>query len=140
MASGSCLCGKVQYEIRGEIGRAVFCHCSRCRKANGSVVAFNAPVEADKFVVTAGENYLKSFDNGTVARFFCTECGSPIMSLRAGAPEIVRLRLGTLDTPPASGPQAHIFVDSKLDWFEIHDDALQFPGPPPADFMKPPIR
>jgi hypothetical protein len=140
MQTGSCLCEKVKYEIRGEIGRGVFCHCSRCRKANGSVVAFNAPVASDNFVVTAGENYLKSFDTPVVSRFFCSECGSQIMSRRAGAPEVIRLRLGTLDVPPTNGPVAHIYVDSKIDWFEIHDDAQQFSGPPSADFMKPPTR
>lgn len=141
MHSGSCLCGKIRYEVRGELGASVYCHCSRCRKANGSVVAFNAPAAAQDFVVVAGEQFLKSFDQSEVKRFFCSNCGSQLFSRRSSAPDLVRLRLGTLDVMPASGPQAHIFVDSKVDWFEIHDTAPQFAQMPSAEFMRmPPVK
>ena len=33
---GSCLCGEIRYEIHGEIGEIIQCHCQRCRKANGN--------------------------------------------------------------------------------------------------------
>ncbi len=138
MYSGSCLCGTIKYEVRGEIGASVYCHCSRCRKASGSVVAFNAPAAGNDFAVVAGEGFLKSFDMPEVQRFFCSNCGSQLFSRRTSAPDIVRLRLGTLDVLPATGPQAHIFVDSKVDWFEIHDDAPQFAQMPPAEFMRMP--
>src|SRR6218665_3028746 len=114
MRSGGCLCETVRYEVRGPLGQAVFCHCSRCRKASGSVVAFNAPVRASDLVVIAGADAVKSFDAPAVRRFFCAECGSQLYSQRTAAPEILRLRLGTLDTPPESGPQAHIFFASQI--------------------------
>lgn len=136
MQTGSCLCGAIHYEIRGPLGRSVFCHCSRCRKANGSVVAFNAPVAAQDFVVTSGEDSLKTFEAPNVHRYFCANCGSQIMSRRVNAPDVLRLRLGTLDVPPAAGPEAHIFVDSKINWFDIHDDAPQFEQMPPPEFMQ----
>lgn len=136
MISGGCLCGKIQYEIRGPLGRSVFCHCSRCRKASGSVVAFNAPVAAADLVIVAGEQCLKSFDNPVVSRFFCGECGSQLFSRRAGAPDVLRMRLGTLDDAPANGPQAHIFTDSKIPWFDACDDAPKYAQMPPAEFMQ----
>ena len=43
----------------------------------------------------------------------------------------MRVRLGTLDTPLGQGPQAHIYVDSKADWWEIRDDLPQYPEAPP---------
>ncbi|WP_438269777.1 GFA family protein [Neptunomonas phycophila] len=36
MITGSCLCGKVSYEISGEVGDIVHCHCVTCRKAHGA--------------------------------------------------------------------------------------------------------
>ena len=36
MIRGSCLCGGVRYEIDGQIGPALNCHCSMCRKATGA--------------------------------------------------------------------------------------------------------
>ncbi|MFT5504826.1 MAG: hypothetical protein ACI8XC_002543, partial [Gammaproteobacteria bacterium] len=49
MLKGSCHCGKVRYEIRGELGAIVCCHCSQCRKSQGSAFATNAPVKARDF-------------------------------------------------------------------------------------------
>lgn len=138
MTTGGCLCGAIRYEIRGPLGRFVFCHCSRCRKASGSVVAFNAPMAAKDFVVVSGADLLKSFKSQSgVNRMFCGNCGSQIISRREQMPEIVRLRLGTLDTPPAHGPDAHIFVDSKIMWFDTHDDAPRFSEAPPPEFVRP---
>ena len=36
MYKGGCLCGTVCFEIRGAIRNIVYCHCSQCRKAQGS--------------------------------------------------------------------------------------------------------
>jgi hypothetical protein len=41
-------------------------------------------------------------------------------------PQAVRVRLGSLDSPHTRGPQGHIFVGSKAEWFEIHDDLPQY--------------
>jgi hypothetical protein len=39
MVRGSCLCGRIRFEV-AEVPIIVLCHCSICRKANGS--AFDA--------------------------------------------------------------------------------------------------
>lgn len=131
MHTGSCLCGAVEYEIRGDIGPGFYCHCSRCRKAGGSAFASNAVVDAGDFVVVKGEDALKTYvaDTG-LHRAFCANCGSPIISRREGASQ-VRVRLGTLDTPIETGPQAHIYVASKAGWWDIRDDLPQYPDAPP---------
>lgn len=125
MHQGSCLCGNVRYVIRGELGSAVFCHCSRCRKASGSAFASNAPVDEAVFEIIGDGDSLKSFSTQEgVHRLFCGNCGSPIASKRDNMPGMLRLRLGSLDTPAGSArPSAHIFTASKADWYEI-DDAL----------------
>ena len=132
MHQGSCLCGVVRYEIRGELGPAFYCHCSRCRKASGTAFASNAVVEAEAFVLLAGEDALRTYVASTgLSRQFCGQCGSPILSSRPGLP-LVRVRLGTLDSPLEHGPQAHIYTASKAGWFEILDDRVQYPERPPA--------
>jgi hypothetical protein len=138
MYNGSCLCGRVHYEIRGELGAGFFCHCSRCRKAGGSAFASNVLVAAADFVVTAGEASLKHFSTAEGShRVFCEHCGSPIYSRRDQMPEIVRVRMGSLDTPVEQGPGAHIFVASKAPWLAIHDPLPQYPERPPAAPVKP---
>src|SRR5262249_7780186 len=83
MYKGSCLCGAVKYEVLGGLGAAVYCHCSRCRKASGSAFASNAVVAESVFKVVQGEQSLRTFstDKG-VHRIFCSACGSPIFSRR----------------------------------------------------------
>ena len=127
MHRGSCLCGAVKYEVRGELGAAIYCHCSLCRKATATAFATNAPVAASDFVIIEGESMLKAFGSSPgVHRFFCSNCGSPIISRRDSMPNVVRLRLGTLDTPLPASPTAHYFVASKAEWYEIHDGLPQF--------------
>lgn len=124
---GSCLCETVHYEVRGALGELVYCHCHRCRKATGSAFIAVAPVPKANFTITQGETALKTYrSEAGVCRVFCSHCGSPIMAYRESAPDILRLRIGTLDTPLPTQVSAHIFVGSKADWHEIHDDAPQY--------------
>ncbi|MDP2822502.1 MAG: hypothetical protein Q8O52_07460 [Sulfuritalea sp.] len=45
MIEGSCLCGGIRYQYDGEIEEISICHCSQCRKAQGSAFAAASPVE-----------------------------------------------------------------------------------------------
>jgi hypothetical protein len=57
---------------------------------------------------------------------FCTRCGSPLYSRRPGPPEILRLRIGTLDTPLNRKPSSHIFFHDKAEWFDMHDEVPKY--------------
>ena len=127
MINGSCLCGTVKYELKGEISQILLCHCSRCRKATGSAFAAVTPVRTEDLHFVAGEQSIKKFDSAPgVGRYFCQDCGSPLFSKRENAPEMVRLRVGTLDTKLPATPIAHVFVASKSEWFEICDSNPQY--------------
>jgi hypothetical protein len=54
-------------------------------------------------------------------RAFCKVCGSPIYSAKDDIPGVLRLRLGTVDTPFVCSDIFHIFTDSKAPWWEIGD-------------------
>jgi hypothetical protein len=127
MYQGSCLCGAVRYEIRGELGDFGYCHCTTCRKASGSAHAANAPVERANFQLTSGDT-LKEFESSPgKKRSFCGRCGSPIYAYLSATPELLRVRLGSLDTPFAKQPRAHTWVSDKAPWEPIADDLPQFP-------------
>ena len=123
---GSCLCQGIRYEIQGEIGEIVQCHCQRCRKANGTAYATNAPISSRDFKIVQGEYLVKKFAVAGVYRWFCGECGSPLISSRDAQPELYRLRIGTLDTPLQQKPSMHIFAASKAEWDCITDDLPQY--------------
>lgn len=127
MLKGSCLCGGIGYEIDGDLGPAMICHCSKCRKANGSAFAVNAQAAVSDFRIVRGRELLSEYESSPgVFRTFCQRCASPLYSRRPSMPDAYRLRVGTLDSEVDIRPQAHIFVASKASWDPICDHIPQF--------------
>jgi len=128
MYKGSCLCGEVTFTLSSKIKDIIYCHCSLCRKAQGSAFATNANVDAKSFKFLSGENNLTAYaSSASQKKYFCKTCGSPIMSKNTLSPENVRIRLGTIESDITERPQAHIFVDSKANWEDISDELPQYP-------------
>lgn len=124
MITGSCLCGAVRYEYGGEFGTITVCHCSDCRKAQGSASVVAAPVEADKFHWTQGRDMISEYESSPgKKRAFCRQCGAPLYSRKDDSPGVLRLRMGTIDTPTDARPAAHIFAANLPAWAAM-DDAL----------------
>lgn len=127
MYTGGCLCGAVRFTINGSIRNIVYCHCSQCRKAQGSAFAANGIVNAQEFRIEKGEDDLSQFESSPgQTRFFCKVCGSPILSKNTAKPGQVRVRLGTIESDITERPQAHIFASSKANWESISDDLPQY--------------
>ena len=124
---GGCLCGGIRYEVRGDIGEIIQCHCQRCRKSNGTAFATNAPVKMSDFHFISGQDLLKTFQSTeTTQRCFCSVCGSPIYSIKQEAPDYYRLRIGTLETLLQQRASMHIFVADQAEWDHIYDDLPQY--------------
>ncbi|MCW8932583.1 MAG: GFA family protein [Gammaproteobacteria bacterium] len=127
MYSGSCLCESVKFNIKGPIQQIVYCHCSQCRKAQGSAFATNGIVKSSDFEIISGETSLTAYESTPgQSKFFCKKCGSPIMSKTESKPDQVRIRLGTVSTDVTERPVAHIFSTSKANWEEITGDLPQY--------------
>lgn len=129
MYEGSCLCQKIRYRLTQEPGDFGYCHCVSCRKASGSSHAANAPVKRENFHLLEGEAVLREFESSPgMIRAFCSNCGSPIYAFRAERPELLGIRLGTLDTPFAKLAKEHRYVAEKAAWEKIADQLPQYPG------------
>jgi hypothetical protein len=127
MYTGSCLCGAIQFKIEGEITDIVHCHCSLCRKAQGSAFATNGNVNTDNFSIISGQTKLTAYESTPgQSKYFCKVCGSPIMSKTDSKPDQVRLRLGTVTSDIIERPIAHIFTTSKANWDDIRGDLPQY--------------
>jgi hypothetical protein len=127
MYQGSCLCGGVRFAIEGELEPIQLCHCSQCRKAQGTPFASNIPVPTTAFRLFSGGELLKAYESSPgKQRVFCSNCGSPIYSQNERLPGVLRIRAGILDGDLATRPQAHIYVASKANWWELDDDLPQF--------------
>ena len=125
--TGSCLCGAVRYVLTAEIGPIEVCYCQMCRKASGGPLATNAPLARTAFHLSAGRELLREYESSPgEQRVFCGRCGSPIYSHRVDQPEVVRVRVGTINEPLTVRPVASYFTASKCNWWEIHDALPRF--------------
>ena len=126
--TGSCLCGRIQFKLTAELGPIDVCYCQMCRKAQGGPLATNASVEASAFQVIQGEELLTAYESSPgEQRLFCSRCGSPIYSKRSDRPQVVRVRVGTVNEPLNVRPRAHYYTASKCNWWEIEDNMPRFP-------------
>ena len=127
MILGHCECGRVHFEITGEIVDYAHCHCSQCRRLHGAAFATFAGVQRAGFAYTAGsENITAYASSDLIDRVFCTTCGSNIMAIPHDEPDIYYVSMGATDGNPAHPPAYHIFVRSKAEWHEICDELPQF--------------
>lgn len=127
MTTGGCLCGAVRYDISEPLAPIEICHCSQCRKAQGTPFATNIPVSKRQFTITRGAASLRAYESSPgKERLFCERCGSPIISRRLALPDVVRVRAGTVDGAISARPRAHFHIASKADWWDITDDLPQF--------------
>ena len=82
-----------------------------------------ASVPAGHLVWTKGEDKVKRFASSSFGhRIFCGECGTPFLMQVDHQPETADFSVATLDDPDAVTPGFHIFVGSKIAWFETADD------------------
>ena len=136
--AGGCLCGKVRYQISGQLYDVSHCHCSMCRRQHGAVFATYADFDADDFSWISGEDLVKVYETASGEGWcFCRECGSSLAGSSNG--KITSITLGTVEGDPGIRPESHIFTGSKARWHEINDDLPQFDEWPP-DTWKPPSR
>jgi hypothetical protein len=137
MIEGSCLCGDVRYRVERAAGPMAHCHCRMCRKAHGSAFSTILPVARDGFEWLSGEDQLAHFESSPgKRRWFCSRCGSQIVSTRDDDGATLLLRAGCIDRGYDAAPVAHGWVEFKADWHAIDDDLPRFergfPGSPPG--------
>jgi hypothetical protein len=70
---GSCHCGKVAYEVEGEIKEAMACNCSICQR-KGSLLWF---VPRDRLKLKTPESAASTyeFNKHVIKHRFCPTCG-----------------------------------------------------------------
>ena len=95
-----------------------------CRKHSGAAFTTYGEAKNENFRWNKGIELLESYvaSNGSTRRF-CRVCGSSMtFKAKRGQEDIVAFALGTLDSNIERRPDAHIFVGSKANWFELSDE------------------
>ena len=119
---GSCLCGSIQYDIKGFSPGIANCHCSMCRKASGSAYGVFGTVPLEDITWVKGGELIKEFTSSPEAkRGFCPNCGSSLYFKLLGDNTPFEIALGTLDEEPNHPVDANIFFASKPGWSISYD-------------------
>lgn len=123
---GSCLCGKVHFEIEGRFDSFFLCHCKNCRKDTGSAHAANLFSSTARLKWLSGEDIVKTFDfdSGHI-KSFCTECGSALPNIQING-TLLCVPAGSLDSEVTIIPNAHIFYAQKANWENNLDKIPKF--------------
>ncbi|MGH7065674.1 MAG: GFA family protein [Stellaceae bacterium] len=138
MVSGQCLCGKVRFEVSGDLGSARLCYCDFCRRANGTAFSANVRVPAASYELLSGHEVIREYESSPGAfRAFCSNCGSPVFAKVASDPEHIRVRLGTLARDAKATVAGHVWVRSKPDWYSIEDGLPQYDQSAAGELFRP---
>ena len=70
---GSCHCGKVAYEVEGELKSVMACNCSICSK-KGSLLWF-VPRNQFKLLTPESDAATYTFNKNIIKHRFCRACG-----------------------------------------------------------------
>ncbi len=123
-ASGSCLCGAVQYKVEGPLRHVTACHCSQCRKQSGHFYAATEAADKDLFI-EGGDNITWYSASPDARRGFCKTCGSALFWKSEGD-AATSIMAGSVDGTSETRLTEHIFVGDKGDYYEINDDLPQY--------------
>src|SRR5690349_13091800 len=110
---GTCLCGGVSFEVSGTFEHFFLCHCAHCRKDTGSAHAANLFSTRAQLNWLQGEDKVRTFGlPGTRhQKSFCADCGSALPGHHMDGALLV-VPAGSLDSPVARRPDAHLFDKS----------------------------
>jgi hypothetical protein len=115
---GSCACGAVRLTAEADARRIVNCHCSMCRRMNGS--AFSSYVVIPHRSLTViGDEQLGTYQAAPGARkHYCSKCGTPLFNLSSRYAGACMLYLGIIEPQPADVPSLNVYCQDMLDWVE----------------------
>lgn len=124
---GSCLCGEVTFEIKGDFESFYLCHCGRCRKDTGSSHAANLFSSTANLKWLTGHEKVKSYDFRSEGHIksFCSNCGSALPNIQLNGKLLV-VPAGSIDSEIHIRPQGHIYYASKANWDKDLDKITRF--------------
>ncbi len=123
-----CHCGVISLRVAAAPRAPINCHCGLCRRLSGS--AFTTWVTAKVVEVTiGGESALSEYQpTENLARLFCRQCGTHILTKDKRHPGILGIPAGLLEDLDVPPPKGEYFVSHKARWFSITSGLPCFGG------------
>ena len=93
--TGGCHCGRVRFEVSGQIERVLDCNCSICRKKG----FLHWIVEPEQFRLLSAPDALGlyEFHTKTAKHYFCSTCGISSYYIPRSHPNMIDVNLRCVD-------------------------------------------
>ncbi len=93
--TGGCHCGRVRFEVSGQIDRVLDCNCSICRKKG----FLHWIVEPEQFRLLSAPDALSlyEFRTRTAKHYFCSTCGISSYYIPRSHPDMIDVNLRCVD-------------------------------------------
>jgi hypothetical protein len=118
LVTGRCFCGAVRFRFSEAPVAVRGCWCRDCQYLASGNASINAIFKTESFNVEGevGE-YVSKADSGNVMRRrFCPKCGTQLFSQSLDRPDVMVVRVGTLDDREIGGPVSYIWTASAPSW------------------------
>jgi hypothetical protein len=118
IATGQCLCGKVQVEIRIPAFWAWHDHSRSTQRVHGAAYATYVGCWRSRFRVINGERQLTRFKDEASGdtRAFCSRCGTPVTYSRGRSPKMVNIPRALFDSRTGREPLYHVAIEDSPEW------------------------
>jgi hypothetical protein len=126
---GGCYCRAIRYQASGDALFKGQCHCRECQYISGGHpnVVIGMPEPGFAYTKGKAKAYRRSDLDNPVAREFCPECGTHILTRTPNLPGAVLIKVGTLDEPKQFGaPQMVIFTVDKQSFHHVPEGVPTF--------------
>ncbi|KAI8932102.1 hypothetical protein NX059_010987 [Plenodomus lindquistii] len=123
MATGRCNCGSIRVTIPAIPETSAICYCSNCRRAGSCAGSVIFIFDKKDVKVEDRTSSLKDYTDSdttsgnTITRRFCSDCGSPVMSVPAGDTPTIYLKGGLFDRFPP--PAFKSFEQEEPKWLTV---------------------
>ena len=121
--TGRCLCGKISYELTGDLIATAVCHCDHCQRQSGGAFSVNLIAMENQIAVSGDlstfEDRGENDDAVYVYRNFCGSCGSPIYSSMIEPAGLIAVKAGTLDDKSGVAPNVEAWCEHKQPWVNL---------------------
>lgn len=110
---GGCYCGNIRYTIDGDFVFRGECCCRECQYISGGNPNLVVGVPKAAFTYTRGtpKQFRRQDLDNPVTREFCPDCGTHLLTRAPALPDILIVKVGTLDDPSLyGGPQYVIWT------------------------------
>jgi hypothetical protein len=126
---GGCYCGRVRYVANGDPMFRGQCHCRECQYVSGGHPNVVMGMPEAHFIYTKGtpKTFRRPDLEKPVAREFCGECGTHLLTRAPGLPGAVLLKVGTFDDPEVFGkPDMAIYLIDKRSFHHVPEGVPTF--------------